>query len=72
VESLAESTGQEVWTMDYLGQGDSWPVDCDDGNAASELGLRYSADDWIKQTIDFIETVVRSRRGCRTGRMILL
>jgi hypothetical protein len=46
--------------MDYLGQGDSWPVDCDDGNAPSELGLRYSADDWIAQTIDFIEAMVRA------------
>ena len=57
---LAEATGQEVWTMDYLGQGDSWPVACDDGNAPSEQGLQYSADGWLEQTIEFIETVVRA------------
>ena len=52
---LAERCGEDVFGMDYLGQGSSWPVDCADGNAPSEQGLRYSIDDWVDQTVTFIE-----------------
>ena len=58
VAPISASTGREVWTMDYLGQGSSWPVNCNDGNAPSEQGLRYTADGWIDQTIEFIEKLV--------------
>ena len=33
-----------VYCMDYLGQGRSWPKDCQDGQSKSEEGLRYSAE----------------------------
>jgi pimeloyl-ACP methyl ester carboxylesterase len=56
--ALSESTGSSIFAMDYLGQGDSWPTDCDDGNALSEQGLKYSIDSWIKQTEEFLEQVV--------------
>lgn len=33
-----------VYCMDYLGQGRSWPKDCQDGQSKNELGLQYSAE----------------------------
>lgn len=57
-QQLAEESGSCVFAMDYLGQGNSWPVDADDGKSPSELGLRYSIDDWVEQSIEFIEKVV--------------
>jgi pimeloyl-ACP methyl ester carboxylesterase len=47
-----------VYGVDYLGQGRSWPRDCDDGQSKNEQGLRYSADMWVDQIIRFIEEVV--------------
>jgi pimeloyl-ACP methyl ester carboxylesterase len=47
-----------VYAMDYLGQGKSWPKDCDDGNSPNEKGLIYSADTWGDQIIQFIEQVI--------------
>ena len=35
---------QTIYAIDYLGQGRSWPIDCDDGNSENEKGLIYSAD----------------------------
>ena len=55
---LAGEIGSAVYAMDYVGQGASWPIDCDDGNAESEQGLRYAIDDWTSQAIDFIDEVV--------------
>jgi len=56
--ALAASTGASVYAMDYVGQGASWPVDCDDGNAESEQGLRYAIDDWKAQAAEFIDAIV--------------
>lgn len=47
-----------VFGIDYLGQGRSWPVDCNDGNSENEQGLIYSADVWLDQVIDFITNVI--------------
>ena len=47
-----------VYGIDYLGQGRSWPVDCDDGNSKNEEGLTYSADTWVDQIIQFMEDVI--------------
>mmetsp|Transcript_18731 Transcript_18731/g.26386 ORF Transcript_18731/g.26386 Transcript_18731/m.26386 type:complete len:431 (+) Transcript_18731:106-1398(+) len=47
-----------IYGIDYLGQGRSWPVNCDDGNSESELGLIYSVDTWADQIIHFIEDVI--------------
>ena len=48
-----------VYALDYLGQGRSWPEDCDDdGTSISERGLRYDVDAWIDQVSDFVEGVV--------------
>ena len=56
--SIAHESGALCYGMDYLGQGGSWPVDCADGDAPSEAGLRYAIDDWAEQTIAFVEEVV--------------
>lgn len=50
-----------LYGMDYLGQGKSWPVDCDDGNSDSERGLRYCGQTWIDQIIQFIEQHIQMR-----------
>ncbi|KAL7526974.1 hypothetical protein ACHAXR_001735, partial [Thalassiosira sp. AJA248-18] len=61
---LLEHTNQQqqkqyiIYGIDYLGQGKSWPVDCDDGNSNDELGLGYSADTWLDQLKGFIEKVI--------------
>lgn len=47
-----------VYGIDYLGQGRSWPIDCDDGNSKNEKGLIYSIDTWVDQIVEFIETVI--------------
>lgn len=61
IPELLERDGERsVYGMDYLGQGRSWPVDCNDGDSPNEDGLIYSADQWVDQIIDFIEQVVRS------------
>jgi pimeloyl-ACP methyl ester carboxylesterase len=46
--------------MDYLGQGRSWPEDCNDGEGLSELNLRYCGSTWVEQVIGFLEDVVVS------------
>ena len=47
-----------VYGIDYLGQGRSWPIDCDDGESESERGLRYCINTWADQIIEFIEEVI--------------
>lgn len=47
-----------VYCLDYLGQGQSWPTDCDDGNSVSERGLRYCVYTWADQVATFIEEVI--------------
>ena len=47
-----------IFGVDYLGQGQSWPQNCDDGNSKDELNLGYSADMWLDQLKSFIEEVV--------------
>jgi pimeloyl-ACP methyl ester carboxylesterase len=47
-----------VYCMDYLGQGKSWPQDCNDGNSVSEKDLRYCGTTWVEQIINFIEEVI--------------
>mmetsp|Transcript_4650 Transcript_4650/g.8914 ORF Transcript_4650/g.8914 Transcript_4650/m.8914 type:complete len:470 (-) Transcript_4650:29-1438(-) len=52
-------TGErKVYGIDYLGQGRSWPRDCNDGNSDSEKGLIYSIDTWADQIIAFIEEII--------------
>ena len=54
-----------VYGIDYLGQGKSWPKDCDDGNSDSERGLRYCIYTWTDQIISFIhEIVLASGSNC--------
>lgn len=38
------SPARLVYGIDYLGQGRSWPIACEDGDAECERGLIYSAD----------------------------
>ena len=56
-------TTRKIYGIDYLGQGRSWPVDCDDGNSENEKGLIYSADMWADQIINFIETIILANHG---------
>jgi len=51
-----------IYAMDYLGQGKSWPIDCDDGKSPNEIGLLYSADTWVDQIIQFLEEIVLSKK----------
>lgn len=53
---------RNVFAMDYLGQGRSWPTDCADGGSESELGLQYSGKTWMDQTIDFIDNIVPGQK----------
>eukprot|EP00587_Corethron_hystrix_P004843 CAMPEP_0113321998 /NCGR_PEP_ID=MMETSP0010_2-20120614/15297_1 /TAXON_ID=216773 ORGANISM="Corethron hystrix, Strain 308" /NCGR_SAMPLE_ID=MMETSP0010_2 /ASSEMBLY_ACC=CAM_ASM_000155 /LENGTH=387 /DNA_ID=CAMNT_0000180321 /DNA_START=181 /DNA_END=1344 /DNA_ORIENTATION=+ /assembly_acc=CAM_ASM_000155 len=55
---LARDTNSIVYGIDYLGQGRSWPKDCDDGMGENERGLIYSADTWLEQIINFIDNVI--------------
>lgn len=57
----ADDDNRVIYGIDYLGQGRSWPVDCDDGRSESERGLIYSAESWLDQVIEFIENVIRPR-----------
>jgi pimeloyl-ACP methyl ester carboxylesterase len=54
---------RSIYCMDYLGQGRSWPKDCQDGLSKSEQGLQYSAETWVDQTITFIEQVILPEQG---------
>lgn len=40
---------RNIYGIDYLGQGNSWPTDCNDGNSENERGLCYSIDTWFDQ-----------------------
>jgi pimeloyl-ACP methyl ester carboxylesterase len=65
---LEESSEQPrtIYAMDYLGQGRSWPKDCQDGLSKGELGLQYSAETWIDQIITFMEEVILPQhQGCK-------
>ena len=48
----------EIYCIDYLGQGRSWPLDCQDGEGPSEADLRYCGQTWVDQITAFIEEVV--------------
>lgn len=52
------SNSRVIYGIDYLGQGRSWPRDCDDGRSDNEKGLRYCADTWVDQIIRFMEEVI--------------
>eukprot|EP00581_Thalassiosira_minuscula_P017468 CAMPEP_0183731112 /NCGR_PEP_ID=MMETSP0737-20130205/34470_1 /TAXON_ID=385413 /ORGANISM="Thalassiosira miniscula, Strain CCMP1093" /LENGTH=520 /DNA_ID=CAMNT_0025963771 /DNA_START=20 /DNA_END=1579 /DNA_ORIENTATION=+ len=47
-----------IYGIDYLGQGKSWPSNCNDGDSEDELDLGYSADMWLDQLQGFIEEVI--------------
>jgi pimeloyl-ACP methyl ester carboxylesterase len=47
-----------VYGVDYLGQGRSWPMDCQDGNSENEKNVIYSIDTWADQVVHFIEEVI--------------
>mmetsp|Transcript_16620 Transcript_16620/g.24929 ORF Transcript_16620/g.24929 Transcript_16620/m.24929 type:complete len:391 (-) Transcript_16620:131-1303(-) len=59
-----------VFGIDYLGQGRSWPVDCDDGNSENERALIYSIDTWADQVIAFIEEIIRPAHEGRKVHLI--
>ena len=45
----------ELYAMDYLGQGQSWPTL---NGPTEQQGLQYSAHTWMEQIIQFIEQVM--------------
>jgi len=53
-----KNTKRRMYGIDYLGQGKSWPIDCQDGFGKNECGLIYSVDTWANQIINFIEEVI--------------
>lgn len=65
-DRLMETT-RKVYGIDYLGQGRSWPVDCDDGNSLNEKGLIYSIDTWADQIIQFIEEIILTDSNANTN-----
>lgn len=61
IEKLFDIDSNEnrtVYAMDYLGQGKSWPEECNDGQSTNEKGLRYCGTTWVQQILDFIQTVI--------------
>ena len=68
VEMLHCGHSRVVFGVDYLGQGRSWPRDCDDGRSENEVGLRYCAETWLDQIITFIEEVVLPEQATTPGR----
>ncbi|KAL7575026.1 hypothetical protein ACA910_010838 [Epithemia clementina (nom. ined.)] len=49
---------QIVYCIDYLGQGRSWPQDCQDGHGPFEANLRYCGQTWVDQVTSFIEEII--------------
>jgi pimeloyl-ACP methyl ester carboxylesterase len=48
----------KIYGIDYLGQGKSWPLNCNDGMSEDEYNLCYSADTWIDQLKNFLQQVI--------------
>jgi pimeloyl-ACP methyl ester carboxylesterase len=67
IPKLHEGDHRIIYGVDYLGQGRSWPRNCDDGRSGNEKGLRYCAETWVDQIISFIEEVVLPEHAT-TGR----
>lgn len=50
-----------IYCIDYLGQGQSWPENCHDGESESEQGLRYCGSTWVDQITAFMEQVIQTQ-----------
>jgi len=57
-QDIIDNKQHVIYGIDYLGQGNSWPTNCNDGNSKDELNLGYSADTWLDQLTEFIQQVV--------------
>jgi pimeloyl-ACP methyl ester carboxylesterase len=44
LENQPKQQHRTIYCIDYLGQGRSWPKDCQDGLSQNEQGLQYSAE----------------------------
>ena len=71
-EGFSEAIGKNrvIYGVDYLGQGKSWPIDCNDGNSDNEKGLIYSIDTWADQIIQFIEEIILPNHQKQRGNSI--
>jgi hypothetical protein len=49
------SRDHQVWAVDLLGQGASWPL----GPVTKDAGLQYSLDMWIEQLAFFIQEAIQ-------------
>jgi len=67
IPRLHDGDGRVVYGVDYLGQGKSWPRNCNDGRSETESGLRYCADTWVEQLTQFIEEVVLPQHESSDG-----
>lgn len=52
------SEAHTVYGIDYLGQGQSWPLNCQDGTSENEKDLQYSGSLWKDQIIEFIDQTI--------------
>lgn len=68
----SQQSGRAIFSMDYLGQGRSWPQDCNDGLSEAEAGLIYSGDTWVDQAIQFMEQVIIPQSGGNTTKVHLV
>ena len=59
-----------VYAIDYLGQGKSWPKDCNDGHGSTEQGLRYCGMTWVEQIVQFIEQVIPTQKVHLVGNSV--
>lgn len=61
--SQDSTTEYKIYAIDYLGQGKSWPINCNDGMSEDENNLGYSADMWIDQLTGFIQQIIIPSNG---------
>jgi len=64
------NSGRSIYAIDYLGQGKSWPKDCNDGTAKSEQGLRYCGMTWVEQIVQFIEQEIPNQKVHLVGNSV--
>lgn len=58
LKTRSSSSCISMYAIDYIGQGESWPINCNDGYSINEYGLQYSGNTWMDQIIQFIEEVI--------------
>jgi pimeloyl-ACP methyl ester carboxylesterase len=65
-----DKVDRPIYCLDYLGQGSSWPDNCQDGQGETEEGLCYCGSTWVAQICDFIEQVILPRHNGRPVHLV--